>query len=235
LKNIYSLIWDDFCSWYLEWVKPGFELPVKRAVYEQTVRFFTELVHLLHPFMPFVTEELYHLLAERNDDLCVRQFGSLQAVDKEILAQGDVLKSVITSIRDTRVKNQLKPKESVKLYIETSNEKLYHSITTILAKQINAATIEFTGNAIPSAISVVVEKDRFYIQTEQVRDNSSQVEELKKELEYLKGFLVSINKKLDNEKFVQNAKAEVLALEQKKREDAETKIKIIVESLENLS
>jgi valyl-tRNA synthetase len=234
LKNIYSLIWDDFCSWYLEWVKPGFELPVNRNVYEQTVKFFTELVQLLHPFMPFVTEELYHLLAERDDDLCIKQFGDIDSADKEILAQGEMLKSVITAIRDTRVKNQLKPKESVKLYVETTNEKLYHSIKGILAKQINAANIEFTNSAISSAISVVVEKDRFYIQSEQARDNSGQIDELKKELEYLKGFLVSINKKLDNERFVQNAKAEVIALEQKKRDDAETKIKIIVESLERL-
>ena len=95
LKTIYSLIWDDFCSWYLEWVKPGFEQPIDAAVYNKTIEFFTELMHLLHPYMPFVTEEIYHLLKERNDDLCVKQLsdykktGSTNSNSGQFIKRGD--------------------------------------------------------------------------------------------------------------------------------------------------
>src|SRR3978361_1595771 len=100
LKTLYSLIWDDFCSWFLEWVKPGFEQPVSANVYEKTLEFFTALMQLLHPFMPFITEELYHLLGERSDDLCVTQLKNFTAADNDILAKGGLLKEVITAIRD---------------------------------------------------------------------------------------------------------------------------------------
>lgn len=234
LKTIYSLIWDDFCSWYLEWVKPGFEQPVNREVYTKTVEFFSELMHLLHPFMPFVTEELYHLLEEKQDDLCVRQFGSIGTTSKEILDRGELLKSVITGIRDARTKNQLKPKETIHLCIETTSAGEFESINKILAKQINASKIDQVKNVIPGAIAVVIGKDKFYLQTDQVRDTSAQKVEMEKELEYLKGFLVSVNKKLENERFVQNAKPEVIELERRKKADAETKIKVIEDSLSSL-
>src|SRR5205823_12161671 len=97
LKTIYSLIWDDFCSWYLEWVKPGFEQPIPVTVYKKTIEFFTDLMQVLHPFMPFITEEIYHLLAERKDDLCVRQFNEIKITDPEILRKGSLLKEVITA------------------------------------------------------------------------------------------------------------------------------------------
>src|SRR4030095_274249 len=100
LKTIYSLIWDDFCSWYLEWVKPGFEQPIDKTLYEKTVEFFEQLMQLLHPFMPFVTEEIYHQLESRNtgDDLCIKQRAEIQKSKSEILQQGSLLKEVITAI-----------------------------------------------------------------------------------------------------------------------------------------
>ena len=231
LKTIYSLIWDDFCSWYLEWVKPGFEQPIDAAVYQKTILFFTELMQLLHPFMPFVTEEIYHLLDERNDDLCIKQFGNVVATDSLILEKGVLLKDIITGLRDVRNKQQIKPKESIELYISTSNESIYRSIEDILAKQVNAKNISYTTSTIAETISCVIGKDKFYIKTEQPLNTGSQKTDLMKELEHLKGFLVSVEKKLGNEKFVNNAKPEVLALEQKKKADAETKIRVIEESL----
>ena len=230
LKTIYSLIWDDFCSWYLEWVKPGFEEAIDESVYDHSVRFFEDLLQLLHPFMPFITEEIFHLLKEQDQDLVVKQFATASTTDASILAQGDVLKEVITSIRDARNKNKVKPKEKISLHIDSDNQGLFQSINPILSKQLNA-TISFTSEQVPNTISVVVNKDTFYLGTETQIDSSAQKKEMLKDLEYLKGFLLSVEKKLSNERFVQNAKAEVIELERKKKSDAETRIKLIEESL----
>ena len=234
LKVIYSLIWDDFCSWYLEWIKPGFEQPIDAAVYNKTIGFFTELMQLLHPFMPFVTEEIYHQLAERTDDLCGRQYEAAKAVDQAILHNAAVLKDVITGLRDVRNKQQIKPKETIALHIQAENENVYKSIESILAKQVNAKSISFVNDAVANSITTVIGKDKFYIETEQPMDTGKQKADLEKELAHLKGFLVSVEKKLGNEKFVANAKPEVLALEKKKKADAEGKVKIIEDSLSQI-
>jgi valyl-tRNA synthetase len=235
LKTIYTLIWDDFCSWYLEWIKPGFEQPIDAAVYNKTIAFFEELMQLLHPYMPFVSEEIYHLLKTQTDDLCVKQFAAVKAVDENILAQGELLKQVITNIRDGRNKNQLKPKEVIKLFIETDSKASYSAIENIICKQVNAEYLAFTTEAITNTIVVAVEKDKFYIKTDKELDTATLKDDLLKDLEHQKGFLVSVEKKLSNEKFVQNAKPEVLAMEQKKKADAEARIRTIEESLSTIS
>jgi valyl-tRNA synthetase len=234
LKTIYSLIWDDFCSWYLEWVKPGFEQPIDKAVYEKTVGFFEELMQLLHPFMPFITEEIYHQLKERNDDLTVKQYPPTKQANKTILFNAALLKEVISSIRDARNKNQLKPKDTIKLHILTENKDTYQSIESILLKQVNAELVSYTSANVANSITVVVQKDKFFIETTTLLDTASQKEQLQKDLNYLKGFLVSVEKKLGNEKFVQNAKPDIIESERKKKADAEEKIKVIEDSLLHL-
>lgn len=235
LKTIYSLIWDDFCSWYLEWVKPGFEQPIEKSVYEKTTGFFEELMQLLHPFMPFITEEVYHQLKEQDGDLTISQYKPFAAADKAVLANGTLLKEVISSVRDARNKNQLKPKDPVKLHIQSEDESVYRQIESIIAKQVNAEAVLFTGSTVPNTITVVVQKDKFFIETTTVMDTTAQKEQLQKDLDYLKGFLISVEKKLSNERFVQNAKPEVIEIERKKKADAEAKIKVIEESLAGLS
>jgi len=234
LKTIYSLIWDDFCSWYLEWVKPGFEQPIDKAVYEKTIGFFEELMQLLHPFMPFVTEEIYHQLKDRTDDLTVKQYPATKNTVTTILSDAAFLKEVITTIRDARNKNQLKPKDTINLHIQTENKNVYTAIESILLKQVNAESISYTSDNIPNSITVVVQKDKIFIETTAVLDTSSQKQQLQKDLDYLKGFLISVDKKLSNEKFVQNAKPEVIEIERKKKADAEEKIKVIEGSLTSL-
>ncbi|HEX6170398.1 MAG TPA: valine--tRNA ligase [Chitinophagaceae bacterium] len=236
LKTIYSLIWDDFCSWYLEWVKPGFEQPIEKEVYEKTVYFFEELMQLLHPFMPFVTEEIYHELKERKevDDLTIKQESKIGSQKSGILKQANLLKQVITALRDIRVKNQLKQKEEIKLHIQTAEQSTYNSFKTILGKQVNASQINFVNEAVNGSINTVVQKDKFFIETENELDTTAQKEQLIKDLEYQKGFLLSVEKKLSNERFVQNAKPEVVEVEKKKKADAEAKIKAIEESLQSL-
>ena len=246
LKTIYSLIWDDFCSWYLEWIKPayakasadkpGFDQPMNEAVYNKTIYFFEELLQLLHPYMPFITEEIYHLLKERkdDDDLCMKQFESIKTSDKTILQEGELLKKVISAIRDARNKNQIKPKESIKLYIQAEATDNYKAIENILSKQVNSQEINYSKENIANAIVVAVEKDKFFIETKKQVDTSALKEELLKDLGYQNNFLNSVLKKLSNERFVQNAKPEVVELERKKQADAEARIKTIEESLQNL-
>ncbi|MBK8139603.1 MAG: valine--tRNA ligase [Chitinophagaceae bacterium] len=231
LKTLYSLIWDDFCSWYLEWVKPGFEQPIDKGVYEKTISFFEELMQLLHPFLPFVTEEIYHQLKEQNDDLTVKQYPAVRTTGKTILSDAILLKEVITAIRDARNKNQLKPKDSIRLHVQTDNTDTYKVIESILLKQVNAESISYTSDSVVNSITVVVQKDKFFIETTTLLDTASQKQQLQKDLDYLKGFLVSVEKKLGNERFVQNAKPEVIEIERKKKADAEEKIKVIENSL----
>jgi valyl-tRNA synthetase len=234
LKTIYSLIWDDFCSWYLEWAKPGFEQPVEPKVYAKTIEFFEKLMELLHPIMPFITEEIFHLLKEQQEDLTVKLQGQPSPADETILAAGSLLKDVITKLRDARNKNQLKPKDPVVLHIMAENTNGYKAIEPILMKQVNASNVVYTLTAVANTIVVNIEKDKFFIEAEQQLDAAAIKERLLKDLTYEQNFLASVMKKLSNEKFVQNAKPEIIALERKKQADAEARINTIEESLKSL-
>ncbi len=235
LKTVYSLIWDDFCSWYLEWVKPGFEQPIEAAVFHKTVAYFEELMQLLHPFMPFITEEIHHLLKEQPIDLCITQTMVYPQPKVETLQQGELLKQVISSLRDARNKNQVKPKDTIQLHIQTASAAAYTGIENILSKQVNAATISFTDEPVANTIVVAVEKDKFYLESERQLDSVALKVDLLKDLQHQQGFLLSVQKKLSNERFVQNAKPEVIELERKKQADAEDRIKTIEESLAALN
>ena len=234
LKTIYSLIWDDFCSWYLEWAKPGFEQPVNPEVYKKTVYFFEELMQLLHPYMPFVTEEIHQLLNDGNESLSVKQFAPVTGFDEKILAQGELLKQSISAIRDARVKNNIKSKEPVNLFIQSTHVENYKAIAGILQKQVNVEALDFTDKIVEQCINVLVGKDKLYVQPQTDLDTSSQKVQLEKDLKHFEGFLTGVEKKLSNEKFVQNAKPEVVELERRKKADAEEKIKLLKEALANL-
>ncbi len=234
LKTVYSLIWDDFCSWYLEWVKPGFEQPLPRSVYEKSAAFFAELMQLLHPFMPFITEEIFHLLGEQSTDICVSQVSPAGKAAGSIIATGDLLKNAITSIRDARNKAQLKPKDEIELQIQTADQTPYHAVIDLLAKQVNAKSTSFTNDTPAQSITVVAGKEKYFVITGQTIETGQQKEDLLKEKEHLLGFLAAVEKKLSNERFVQNAKPDVVALEQKKKQDALTKLDIIEKALSQM-
>lgn len=239
LKTIYTLIWDDFCSWYLEWVKPVYGSDtIDEKIITSTKNFFEELMKLLHPFMPFITEEIYHELQNRKegDDICIAQLIKTEVLtsDAAYLAAGSLLQSSITGIRDARNKANLKPKESIRLFFQSETPEAYTQIGDILCKQVNASSLALTLEQVPQSIPAVAGKEKFYIVSETPIDTGAQKQELEKELEYLKGFLISVDKKLSNEKFVANAKPEVVEVERKKKADAEKKINMIQESLTNL-
>jgi valyl-tRNA synthetase len=191
-------------------------------------------LQLLHPFTPFVTEEIFGLLKVQTESLCVKQFTVNRQPSATILAEAELLKQVITAIREARNKNQIKPKETIKLAIQTSNEVSFTGIATILSKQVNAEAITFTSEAIANSIVVAVEQDKFFLQAERDVDTVALKAELEKDLAYQQNFLQSVVKKLSNERFVQNAKPEVIDFERKKQADAEARIKTIEESLSSL-
>ena len=243
LKTVYSLVWDDFCSWYLEWVKPAQGGTVSKRNLEAATVFMEELMQMLHPFMPFVTEEVYHLLKERptGDDLCVSRLpeegvftdpatGKGQA---ELLAEGALLKDAVTGIRDARNRARLKPRDGVRIVCDTRREEVYGVIAGILCKQVNAESLSFSQEKPEGSVSVVIGKDRFHLSSDSLAVDTRQEEEWRRELAHLEGFLASVEKKLGNERFLQNAKPEVVQMEQKKRADAMEKIRTIRESLTN--
>ena len=234
LKTIYGLIWDDYCSWYLEWIKPGFEQPIHANVYNKSIEFYDSLLQLLHPFMPFITEELHHALKTQTQDLCVKEYETIGKVDDAVLNAGALLKNVISTLRDARNKNQIKPKDAIELHIQSENNDAFQRIENILAKQVNANSVAYTNASIGSSIVVALEKDKFYLVADQAIDTASLKENLLKDLEHQRGFLASVEKKLSNVKFVQNAKPEIIAIEQKKKADALARIQTIEESLAQL-
>ncbi len=237
LLSIYSLIWDDFCAWYLELVKPEFidgkSLPIDKVTYEATVSFFEKLMHLLHPFMPFVSEEIYHLLGTQKDDLAVKQFENfeLSKAENAVLENGELLKQIVSSVRDARNKNQIKPKDQLPLSIQSKHQNVFEPILSGIQKLGNISSIHFTMDTLKDAITFVIGQDTFFLQAGDLINKSAQKEELEKELAYLKGFLESVQKKLANEKFVANAKPELIAIERKKEADAISKISTIQVSL----
>jgi len=236
LKNIYSLIWDDFCSWYLEWVKPAYGTPIHAVHYEKTVAFFEDLIQLLHPFMPFVTEEIYHLLRERKsgDDLCIRLLGSFKVAEESILETGDRLRLLLTSIREFRQQQQLKNSESIPaLQIPEELFGEEPGIYSIIKKQLNVEELELIS-AIQTAADIQIlpfQSFQLGVKTTRRVDDTKRKEDLEKELDYYRGFLESLNRKLSNEKFVRNAKPEVVDLEKKKKSDTEEKIAAIEATL----
>jgi valyl-tRNA synthetase len=218
----------------LEWIKPGFEQPIDASTYTKTIKFFDELMQLLHPFMPFVTEEVYHLLSEHADDICVKQMSNEQLIiDNNILIQGASLKNIITAIRDARNKNNIKPKETISLFVQTGDDN-YKNFELILLKQVNADSINAVTENATGTIVVAVEKDKFFIKSNVATDIAALRSDLEKDLAYQKNFLQSVQKKLNNERFVKNARPEVVELERKKQADAEARIKTLEESLQNL-
>ena len=237
LKTIYSLIWDDFCSWYLEWVKPGYEQQLNPVFYEKTISFFEELIQWLHPFMPFITEEIYHRLRDRAepDDLCIKQFTPVKTFDTTLLETGEKLRMLLTVGREFRQQQQLKNSEPItRLIIPVEIFGKNESLNAIILKQLNCRKIEYLSSPIPNEPGISIIPFLSYqlgFETPKRVDDSKRQEDLEKELIYYREFLDSLNKKLSNDRFVQNAKPEVVDLEKKKRKDTEEKIAAILLTL----
>lgn len=238
LKAIYSLAWTDFCSHYLEWIKPGADQRMDADLYAQTQAHFTEILALLHPFMPFFTEEIYHLLAPReaHDDLMVRPLGEPGDLQTEILEEGQHLISLISAIRDFRNRNQLKPRHPLSLNVKTPNPGFYEVHSPWIQKLLFLEQVDWTSSVTEEGTPVVVNRDKLYIHSSQgLGQQKGQREELEKELAHLKGFLVSVENKLNNPRFVANAQEAVVERERKKKADALARIQTLEESLNQIA
>lgn len=233
LKKVYSLIWDDFCSWFLEWIKPALDEKMQPALLQKVEEYFSSLLQILHPFMPFITEEINSHISKNNTPLCVMQFPENKNPESEILNSGETLKQLITAVRDVRNKQQLKPKEQIEIFIEEKDSSFYKVFSDILIKQVNASSFKIINENTTGCVDVVAGKNHLYINTGKDINTESSAASLTAELDHLRNFLQSVNRKLENEKFMQNAKPEVVALEQKKRSDATARIAVIENLLKN--
>lgn len=237
LHTVYKLVWDDFCSWYLEMIKPEFGKPIDETTYNQTVVFFETLLKALHPYMPFITEELWHELKDRKESDCIliAEWPKPANYTEAILTEAAFAFDVVTEIRNTRNAKSLSPKEALKLLVKKNEQTTIDSFWPVVKKLSNLNAIEFISTAPTiNCTPFLTRSTEFFIPLEGKVDAEKERETLQKELEYQKGFLLSVEKKLSNEKFVSGAPAQVLENERKKKADAEAKIKAIEESLARL-
>jgi valyl-tRNA synthetase len=239
LIDLYKFIWDDFCSWYLEFVKPPFGEKIDAVSYQKTVGYFEELMKLLHPFMPFISEEIYHYLHDtdaknENEDIIVAAYPIVGNYDLKIIQEGEKLKEIISSIRDVRNKNGLSPKIKLTVHIQATDKNLYNKFGTLIEKIANIYPILFTNNEVANAVSQLIQTDKIFIETGVQIDTESEKKKIQEEIEYYKGFIASVEKKLGNEKFVANAKPEIIENERKKMADGQSKLQSLQESLSKL-
>jgi len=230
LMAIYKLFWDEFSSWYLEMVKPAYQQPIDRKTYDATLRYFDALLRMLHPFMPFITEELWQHLYDRKEgeSIMTARMPEPQPVDMEIINRFETTKLVVAGIRTIRLQKGISNKEQLTLQIIGAHD---HSNDCILTKMTNLATIETIEEKDPAAASFRVHATEYAIPMSNAIDVEAELKKLEAELKYAQGFLKTVMGKLGNERFVQNAPEAVVAMERKKKADAEEKIKSLEESI----
>ncbi|MBC8046853.1 MAG: class I tRNA ligase family protein, partial [Fimbriimonadaceae bacterium] len=231
LMILYNFIWDDFCAWYLEFIKPEFGKPIDEYSYEKTIEFFGKILQLMHPFMPFITEEIYHLLKERKEDIIISEMPTGAYYENTHLFAGNHVKELISKIRDARAKNNISPKEPLQLFAEHIKHESYDSFEPLIVKLGNLSAFDITKQEVKNSVTFISHNTKYYLVINKTMDVEQERKKLTEEIAYQKGFLLSVEKKLNDEKFVSGAPSKVIAMEKKKKADAEEKIKFLQESL----
>ncbi len=240
LMATYKLVWDDFCAWYLEMIKPEFvngkANPIDKTTFDATVIFLEKILTLLHPWMPFVTEEIWHLIKERNEmDCIIMAYWPVSGkAESDIIYKIDVLKEVVTSVRNFRQQKNISPKQKLDVFELSKTQREQCRLDPIAIKLCNLGDYKYTTSKIENAYGFIVRTIEFFIPLEGNINKEEEKIRLSKELEYNKGFLKSVQIKLSNQKFVANAKPELIELERRKQADAEAKIKAIEQQLTSL-
>ena len=232
LMNVYKLFWDEFSGWYLEMIKPAYQKPIDSKTYAATILFFEDLVKLLHPFMPFITEELYQALKERDakDSVMISLYPPIGNVNQTLIDQFEILKEIISGVRTVRLEKNIAQKEPLDLFI-TKGE-FNAAFNSVILKMANLSNISSQNGNIEGAYSsFMVGTTEFAVPLGQNINIEEEIAKMEAEIKYLQGFLKSVMGKLSNEKFVANAKPEVVEAERKKQADAESKIKSLQESI----
>ena len=234
LMLTYRLVWDDFCSWYLESVKPDYQKPIDRKTLDSTIFYMESLLKLLHPFMPFISEEIWHLLATREKDIIVSDWPKSTSIDAHVLHNFDYATEIVSAIRTIRKDKQIPNKDTLKLFIKT-NEDTSKSVDALVSRLANLSELSYTDDAIDGAFSFRVKSNEFFVPLSDNIDVGAELEKLRSELDYTQGFLKSVMGKLSNERFVNNAPEQVVAIERKKQSDAEAKIAVLQEQIKAIS
>lgn len=235
LMSTYKLVWDDFCAWYLEIIKPEFvngkAQPIDKATFEATINYLESLLKIMHPWMPFVTEEIWHLIKARKEKECiiVAEWPTKKAIDNKQLGEFEVVKELVATIRNIRAQKQISPKEKLEMIEKSEAQHSYFD--DVVVKLGNLSSFRYSKEKIDGAFSFMIKSTEFFVPLANNINKNEEKVRLTKELEYNKGFLKSVQIKLSNEKFVANAKPELIELERKKQADAEAKIKAIEQQL----
>ena len=231
LMTVYKLFWDEFSAWYLEMVKPAYGQPINKEVYERTIEFFDNLLHLLHPFMPFITEELWQHISERKEgeSLMVNPLTISVQVDETLIRQFEVVKEIIGNIRAIRLQKNIAQKEALELQVIGENP--VEAFTTVITKMCNLSSIHCVETKAEGASAFMIGTTEYAIPLGNLIDVDAEIARMEAELKHKEGFLQGILKKLSNEKFVNNAPAAVIELERKKQADTESIIKSLKESI----
>ena len=237
LMAVYKLFWDEFSSWYLEMVKSAYingePQPIDRATYEATLHFFDILLKMLHPFMPFITEELWQALYERNAGESIMReslvLDKITAEDEKLLGDIELVKQIVSGIRMVRNQKNIAPKEALELQAVAQNR--YEAYNAVITKMANVSAINVVTEKDATASAFMIGTDEFAVPLGNMIDIDAEIEKMEAQLKHLEGFLQGVMKKLSNERFVANAPEAVVAMERKKQSDSEEKIAALRESI----
>lgn len=235
LMTIYKLFWDEFSAWYLEIIKPAFGQPIDKTTYNQTLGFFDYLLKLLHPFMPFITEELWQALEQRQDgeSIMIEQLPEIKAVDTKLLDDFEVIKELMAYIRNTRIQKNIAQKEPLALQVIGKND--YADFNSVVTKFSNLSSIKVVDSKTDGSVSFMVKTSEYALPLGHLINVEEELAKLRSDLAHYEGFLQGVLKKLSNERFVQNANPDIVARERKKQQDAESKIATIKEMIASLT
>lgn len=235
LMRVYKFIWDDFCSWYLEMIKPAYQMPMDKTTYEQALDIMECLMKILHPFMPFVTEEIYHLIREKDDFIMLAKMPEAGQCDEELLKEFEFVQEFISVIRTIRNEKNIAQKNALEVYYTKSkNASIISKNASIISKLCNLQTLSECEQKVEKAVAKMVGTMEVFVP---FADNINKEEEIKKimdEIKYFEGFKASVEKKLSNESFVNKAPQKVVDIERKKLSDAEQKLLTLQEQLNAL-
>ena len=232
----YKLFWDEFSAWYLEIIKPEYQKPVDRATLDSTIAILDKLLKLIHPFMPFITEDLWQLLSDRKqgESIMITLLPEAKKFNKDLIADFESVKETVSAVRTIRRNKGIPARDKLDLLIRADDKSFDAEMLPVIVKMCNLSDISFVSEKQSGTVSFMVNTTEFFIPLSGTLDIESELSKLREDLEYNRGFLASVMKKLDNHRFVQNAPASVLDLERKKKRDTESKITSLEERIKEL-
>ncbi len=236
LMSAYNLVWEHYCSWFLEIIKPQYQQPIDKKTYDSAIVIYEKLLKILHPFMPFITEELWQQINERKPNECITisNMPKSEKYDNSIIEKFNSAKEIVIALRNIRKEKNISFKEEIELKIKSERNEVEKEYFDIISKLCNVSKIEIVNEKVDNSISFILASNEYYVPFGENINKEEEIEKLKKELEYTEGFLNIVIKKLSNDKFVNSAPESVVDIEKKKKQDAEEKIKILKTQIENL-